>query len=199
MNNREFYTDTFNEIHVPAAVLGKVRNMKMKKITIKRQNKLRHAISVIAVLAVCLIASNGICYAATGDTWIQKVTFYMNGEKQELDMTMHKEGNTIVGEVTREIDEGEGKESLMIITGNDVSESDQVIITDSASKETSLVSENDKIYLVIGDNLKKIDITEDFADGKCSGMVELEGVTYNYEVTGTLEENNIRFDCISNN
>ena len=195
MNNKEFYTDTFNEVHVPAAVLGKVRDMKMEKTTIKRQNKLRYAVSAVAVLAVCLIASNGICYAATGDTWIQKVTFYVNGEKQELDMTMHKEGDTLVGEVTREID---GKESYMIITGSDASESDQVMITDSADKETSLVSEDDKIYLVIGDNLKRIDITEDFTDGKCSGTVELEGVTYNYEVTGTLEDNSIRLDCVSN-
>lgn len=195
MNNKEFYTDTFNEVHVPAAVLGKVRDMKMEKTTIKRQNKLRYAVSAVAFLAVCLIASNGICYAATGDTWIQKVTFYVNGEKQELDMTMHKEGDTLVGEVTREID---GKESYMIITGSDASESDQVMITDSADKETSLVSEDDKIYLVIGDNLKRIDITEDFADGKCSGTVELEGVTYNYEVTGTLEDNSIRLDCVSN-
>lgn len=195
MNNKEFYKDTFNEVHVPAAVLGKVRDMKMEKTTIKRQSRLRYAVSVVAVLAVCLIASNGICYAATGDTWIQKVTFYVNGEKQELDMTMHKEGDTLIGEVTREID---GKESYMIITGSDTSESDQVMITDSADKETSLVSEDDKIYLVIGDNLKRIDITEDFADGKCSGTVELEGVTYNYEVTGTLEDNSIRLDCVSN-
>lgn len=195
MNNKEFYTDTFNEVHVSATVLGKVRDMKMEKTTIKRQNKLRYAASVVAILAVCLIASNGICYAATGDTWIQKVTFYVNGEKQELDMTMHKEGDTLVGEVTREI---EGKESYMIITSSDASESDQVMITDSANKETSLVSEADKIYLVIGGNLKRIDITEDFADGKCSGTVELEGVTYNYEVTGTLEDNSIRLDCLSN-
>lgn len=195
MNNKEFYTDTFNEVHVPATVLGKVRDMKMEKTTIKRQNKLRYAVSVVAILTVCLIASNGICYAATGDTWIQKVTFYVNGEKQELDMTMHKEGDTLVGEVTREI---EGKESYMIITSSDASESDQVMITDSANKETSLVSEADKIYLVIGGNLKRIDITEDFADGKCSGTVELEGVTYNYEVTGTLEDNSIRLDCLSN-
>lgn len=195
MNNKEFYTDTFNEVHVSATVLGKVRDMKMEKTTIKRQNKLRYAASVVAILAVCLIASNGICYAATGDTWIQKVTFYVNGEKQELDMTMHKEGDTLVGEVTREI---EGKESYMIITSSDASESDQVMITDSANKETLLVSEADKIYLVIGGNLKRIDITEDFADGKCSGTVELEGVTYNYEVTGTLEDNSIRLDCLSN-
>lgn len=86
----------------------------------------------------------------------------------------------------------------MIITSSDASESDQVMITDSANKETSLVSEADKIYLVIGGNLKRIDITEDFADGKCSGTVELEGVTYNYEVTGTLEDNSIRLDCLSN-
>lgn len=198
MNNKEFYKDTFNEVHVPAAVLGKVRDMKMEKATIKRQSKLRYAVSVVAVLAVCLIASNGICYAATGDTWIQKVTFYVNGEKQELDVTMHKEGDTVVGEVTREIDEGKGEESYVIMADDNTLESDEEIIAESAIKETSLVSEDNKVYLVIGDNLKKIDITEDFADGKCSGTVELEGVTYNYEVTGTLEESSIRLNCVSN-
>lgn len=194
MNNKEFYTDTFNEVHVPAAVLGKVRDMKMERAAIKRQSKLRYAVSAVAVLAVCLIASNGICYAATGDTWIQKVSFYVNGEKQELDVTMHKEGDTVVGEVTREVDEGE--EAYVITTDN--IGSDEEIVVESAIKDTSLISEGDKVYLVIGDNLKKIDITEDFADGKCSGSFELEGLTYNYEVTGTVEESSISLNCVSN-
>lgn len=194
MNNKEFYTDTFNEIHVPAAVLGKVRDMKMEREAIKRQSKLRYAVSAVAVLAVCLIASNGICYAATGDTWIQKVSFYVNGEKQELDVTMHKEGDTVVGEVTREVDEGE--EAYVVTTDN--IGSDEEIVVESAIKDSSLISEGDKVYLVIGDNLKKIDITEDFADGKCSGSFELEGLTYNYEVTGTVEESSISLNCVSN-
>lgn len=194
MNNKEFYTDTFNEVHVPAAVLGKVRDMKMERAAIKRQSKLRYAVSAVAVLAVCLIASNGICYAATGDTWIQKVSFYVNGEKQELDVTMHKEGDTVVGEVTREVDEGE--EAYVITTDN--IGSDEEIVVESAIKDTSLISEGDKVYLVIGDNLKKIDITEDFADGKCSGSFKLEGLTYNYEVTGTVEESSISLNCVSN-
>lgn len=194
MNNKEFYTDTFNEVHVPAAVLGKVRDMKMERAAIKRQSKLRYAVSAVAVLAVCLIASNGICYAATGDTWIQKVSFYVNGEKQELDVTMHKEGDTVVGEVTREVDEGE--EAYVVTTDN--IGSDEEIVVESAIKDTSLISEGDKVYLVIGDNLKKIDITEDFADGKCSGSFELEGLTYNYEVTGTVEESSISLNCVSN-
>ena len=194
MNNKEFYTDTFNEVHVPAAVLGKVRDMKMERAAIKRQSKLRYAVSAVAVLAVCLIASNGICYAATGDTWIQKVSFYVNGEKQELDVTMHKEGDTVVGEVTREVDEGE--EAYVVTTDN--IGSDEELVVESAIKDTSLISEGDKVYLVIGDNLKKIDITEDFADGKCSGSFELEGLTYNYEITGTVEESSISLNCVSN-
>ena len=30
MNNREFYKETMDEVHIPEAVLGKVRNMKME-------------------------------------------------------------------------------------------------------------------------------------------------------------------------
>lgn len=196
MNNKEFYKDTFNEVHVPAVLLGKVRDMKMEKATIKKQSKLRYAVSVVAVLAFCLIASNGICYAATGDTWIQKVTYYVNGEQQELDVTMHKEGDTIVGEVTKEIDETEGEERIEMVTDGDVSDFGAEMEL-SANMKTSLVKEDNKIYLVIGDNQKKIDITEDFADGKCNGTFEMENKTYNYEVTGTVEECGIRLSCSS--
>ena len=49
-----------------------------------------------------------------------------------------------------------------------------------------ILQENERIYLVIGDS--KIDITEDFADGECSGTFEFKGVTFEYELSGTVDD-----------
>lgn len=196
MNNREFYKETMDEVHIPEAVLRKVRNMKMEQKMMKKRETLRYAASVLAVLAICFAASNGICYAATGNTWVGKITMYVNGEKVEKDITLYKDenGNVIHGEIEAE----EGTDSLEVILPEGASEAaydeaDNSISFGSSNtgKEYRLISEEDKNYLVIGDNLLKIDITEDFADGKCSGSFEWEGVTYQYEITGDMEEYDI--------
>lgn len=196
MNNREFYKETMDEVHIPEAVLRKVRNMKMEQKMMKKRETLRYAASVLAVLAICFAASNGICYAATGNTWVGKITMYVNGEKVEKDITLYKDenGNVIHGEIEAE----EGTDSLEVILPEGASEAaydeaDNSISFGSSNtgKEYRLISEEGKNYLVIGDNLLKIDITEDFADGKCSGSFEWEGVTYQYEITGDMEEYDI--------
>ena len=121
---------------------------------------------------------------------------YVNGEKVEKDITLYKDenGNVIHGEIEAE----EGTDSLEVILPEGASEAaydeaDNSISFGSSNtgKEYRLISEEDKNYLVIGDNLLKIDITEDFADGKCSGSFEWEGVTYQYEITGDMEEYDI--------
>ena len=175
MNNREFYKETMDEVHIPEAVLGKVRNMKTEQSRIKKRETLRYAVSVLAVLMICFAASNGICYAATGNTWVGKLTMYVNGEKVEQDITLYKDedGDVIHGKIEAE----EGADSL------------EIILPEGASE--AAYDEEGKNYLVIGDNFLKIDITEDFADGKCSGSFEWEGVTYQYEITGDMEEYDI--------
>lgn len=196
MNNREFYKETMDEVHIPEAVLGKVRNMKMEQKMIKKRETLRYAVSVLSVLAICFAASNGICYAVTGNTWVGKITMYVNGEKVEKDITLYKDenGDVIHGEIEAE----EGADSLEVILPEGASEAAYDEADNSISfgnsntgKEYHLISEEGKNYLVIGDNLLKIDITEDFADGKCSGSFELEGVKYQYEITGDMEEYDI--------
>lgn len=196
MNNREFYKETMDEVHIPEAVLRKVRNMKMEQKMMKKRETLRYAASVLAVLAICFAASNGICYAATGNTWVGKITMYVNGEKVEKDITLYKDenGNVIHGEIEAE----EGAESLEVILPEGASEAAYDEADNSISfgnsnmgKEYRLISEEGKNYLVISDNLLKIDITEDFADGKCSGSFEWEGVIYQYEITGDMEEYDI--------
>lgn len=195
MNNKEFYRESFDEVHVPDAVLRKVRNMKVEQSGMKRKSKLKYAAAMAAVLLVCFIASNGICYAATGNTWIGKVTMYINGEKMEKDITFHKDGDSIYGEI--KLDKNPDEVEVIVpdeassgqVTYDENDASAVIVFEGSDGNQCGeLVSENGKNYLVIGEELLKIDITEDFADGKCSGTFELDGKEYSYEVTGDMEK-----------
>lgn len=192
MKNKEYYQETFNEIHVPEAVLGKVRDMKMEEKKIQKKSRLRYAAAIAAAFGLCIVASNGICYAATGNTWVEKVILYVNGEPVEQDITWYQEGDTVYGQMEYEI-EGDEPASVVFYDGagaapelEDVADKDAVEYSDVVDFTTEIIEENNRLFLVIGDS--KIDITEDFADGACSGTFEFQGVTHNYEVTGTPDE-----------
>lgn len=68
MENRTYYCNTFQEVHAPKALAGKVINM-----TNHKKNNLT-LIKKFAVTAASLVAlfvgSNAIAYAATGSTWV---------------------------------------------------------------------------------------------------------------------------------
>ncbi len=197
MKNKEYYQETFDEVHVSEALLGKVKGMKMEEKKIQRKSKLRYAAAIAAAFGICIAASNGICYAATGNTWVEKVILYINGEPVEQDITWHEEGDTVYGEFEYETD-GE-KPAKVVFYGADGSRLETEgtgngFICGKAGEgeqpesdfSAELLREDDRIYLAIGDS--RIDITEDFADGSCSGSFEYEGTIYEYEVTGTVDE-----------
>ena len=48
MKNKEYYQGTFDEVHVPEAVLGKVKGMKMEEKKIQKKSKLRYAAAIAA-------------------------------------------------------------------------------------------------------------------------------------------------------
>lgn len=201
MKNKEYYQSTFDEVHVPEAVLGKVKGMKMEEKKIQKKSKLRYAAAIAAAFGLCIVASNGICYAATGNTWVEKVILHINGEAVEQDITWHQDGDLVYGEFEYETD---GEEPAVIefydaeasvpkvtdgtgygfIAGK--ASEDETMEHSESDFHTEILQENERIYLVIGDS--KIDITEDFADGECSGSFEFKGVTFDYEVTGTVDE-----------
>lgn len=182
-DNVTYYKDTFDEIHVPETLFGKVMDMSMEKGKWKRQRRLKFAGSIVGALALCMVISNGVCYAATGGTWVSKVTLYINGENVTQDVTWHKDDD---GNMYGRIGTEEGDCIFYDKSyGEDVSYQ-EAVVTSVQDMQSEIVCEGDKQYLIIGDS--KIDITEDFADGRCSGTFELEGVTFQYEVTGNVEE-----------
>ena len=182
--NRQLYQSTFQKIHAPKDLLRKVKSMdkqtKIKTFTLRKIGV------VAAAFVLVLVSSNVITYAASGSTWIGKAMLTMNGQQQEVDVTIQKsqegdqeEGsvvnisigyNAIKGELSDENDIGENKKEMPDFT-------------------TSVEKEGDQVFLIV--NGKKINITEDLTDEKCEGTFEWEEETYRYIVMGTLEENTI--------
>lgn len=64
MNNKEFYRNTFNQIHVSERMLRKVKTMEKDRKFIRRNIYMK--IAAAAFIIFLLIGSNAICYAATG-------------------------------------------------------------------------------------------------------------------------------------
>ncbi len=193
MKNRDYVRSAYDEIHVPDALFGKV-------ISMKKENKIRSVLKSAAIafgaFTITFVASNGICYAATGETWVGKAIVYINGEKQEHEITYVQEGDKIVGKIEFEVDEqqdiavqvddeadGAVEYNIQVDSNADTSsEYDDAALVDMAILETG----NDKVYLVILD--KTADITEDYADGEAKGQIDVNGQTVNYTVKGNRDE-----------
>ena len=181
MNNRDYVRGAYDEIHAPDALFGKVMDMKNKEVKkFDKRNVLKYA-AAFAAIAVAFAGSNGICYAATGETWVEKAYVYINGEKQEQEINYTQEGDTEVGEIQLEVDEDDDVEVSLV---------EEVVLTeentDSSMENTAEIkNENGKVYLVVlGET---VDITEDFADGEAAGQGDCDGEMVNYTVTGTAD------------
>lgn len=179
MKNRDYVRGAYDEIHAPDALFGKVMNMKKKENNMR--NVLKYAAAAFGVFALTFAASNGICYAATGETWVEKAIVYINGEKQEVDVTVTQEGDAVVAEMSLEVDENDDVVVSMVDEA-DVATED---IVGSMDNTAELKVEDDKVYLVIAD--ETVDITEDFADGEATGQIKYDGEMVNYIVTGNAE------------
>ena len=102
MNEKENVKKIYDQIHAPEALLGKV--MEMKKDTFKFRNGVKYAIAAVAALALTIITSNGICYAATGETLFSKIKVCINGNEVTPDVTWQEEDGRMVGSFEMELD-----------------------------------------------------------------------------------------------
>lgn len=188
MNNKKLYKDTFDEITMSEEAFGKVRNMKIEGKKTKRKLCFRFA-TVLAALVVVFALSNGIAYAATGSSLIEKavdiwyedengmiVEMYIDGEKQEnISSDIEKSGHY------EWIYENGVKQEM-----------------DISYAYVGKVKEIDgRVYLILGDNEKRFDITEDFKDGEAEVEVECFGNTLLYTVEGTVEDNDINIQNLT--
>lgn len=204
MKNKEAIKHVYDEIHAPDALFGKVMEMDRKESKIK--NVVRYAMGTVAALVLAFITSNGICYAATGQTWISKAMVYINGQATEAEITWHKEGDQVYGEMEVDVEEGTATrvDTFVSITDDVQNErtysiSEEVFLEDEEvfPVEDAIMAEvkeeEEKVYLIT--EIEKVDITEDFRDGEATGSFVYCGLTMRYIVTGTVEKYEISITC----
>lgn len=192
-DNYELYVSTFDEVHASDELLRKVRNMTETKPK-KKIYAIRKVLYVAAAVVIILIASNAIVYAATGETWIEMVTVnvILNGEPREIEALKTTDAD---GNISYKIDfeEQNGVKQSLEFVGDDAELSDgESISIETPGTEPTLTEEDGKIYFELPAMDIKEDITEDFADGKASVIIDatggkklvvtIEGTLESYEV-----------------
>lgn len=196
MIDKKKYSDMMNEIHVPSEVLGKVINMKKETKFINKKKLLRNLAATAAAIGAVFVASNGICYAASGKTWVESVIVYINGEPTEQEITYTQNGDYVEGSMSFDVDDDS---SFQIDFGvsedavdNDANKEFSYDVKEYPSGNGSYLETRDgKLYLVIPE-VKTIDITGELDDGICEGEFVIdESIKYTYTITGTTEEYNI--------
>ena len=122
MTNKEKYKQAFSGLHASIDV-GMEDIMKKKSANIAK----RIAVAAVA-LAIGFAGSNGVCYAATGETWVEKVFLKVNGvdtevKKMELDEGMvgyeielppYKDGENLEEQVAIIISDEENLENVNV-------------------------------------------------------------------------------------
>lgn len=195
MSNRSQYKAMMEEVHAPANVLARVKGIPMEKKQVGGF-ALRTATVACAALLGAFAVTNGVCYAATGETWVEKATVYINGEEKQVDVQMHQDGDTTVGEVTYELADGSG--SVVLSTseeGGDLTSGDYSFeITDytvggvkaySDMEGTQVLESEDGKVVFSGDGIEPVDITDQLKEaGAATGTFDRDGKTYVYKVTG---------------
>ena len=197
MKNRESVKRVYDEIHAPDALFGKV--MEMDKKQSKVRNIVKYAMGTAAALALAFVTSNGICYAATGQTWISKAIVYINGEAMEQEIEWHQEGDLLYSTIEVPVEEGdEAQVEVFSFVADSEQMVEQMMILEGTNEElvigaeqedlfsVELLEEDGKVYLTAGE--EKIDITDDLSDGEASGTFEYCGLTMTYLVSGTAGE-----------
>lgn len=195
MSNASQYKAMMDEVHASADLIGKVKGIPMEKMK-TRSMALRLTTVTCAGLLGAFVVTNGVCYAATGETWVEKATVWMNGEPVEMDVQMSQQGDTTVGTVEYTAEGADGQGGDVTITmkaeGGDFSGTTYEIkdwTEDGDGAIEGVVQESDdgRILLVPGDGIQAdpIDISDQIGErGSAVGAFEADGATYAYYVGG---------------
>lgn len=118
MTNKEKYKQAFSVLHASTDV-------RLEDIMKKKSANVAKRIAVAAVaLTVGFVGSNGVCYAATGETWVEKVFVKVNGVDTEV-TKMELEDGMVGFEI----------ELPPYQDGENLEEQSAIIITDEESLE----------------------------------------------------------------
>ena len=140
---KEKIRQVYDEIHAPEVLLGKV--LEMKKDEFKGRRMVKYIAAAVLALAITVVASNGICYAATGETWIGKMKVWINGVETEQDITWRQEGDALYGTIEMEVEEGEPFEMEIVTEEGETDNFEEVVIVAvTTEKEDKDDSESDE-------------------------------------------------------
>lgn len=120
MKNQEKFKQTFDEIHAPEALLGKVMDLQMEKKEFKTRNLVKAAVCALAVTLGMFGAGNGICYAATGESLVTKMKIVINGEETVQDVEWKQTEEGYHGEVV--IPDEDGASVTVFTVSDDIPE-----------------------------------------------------------------------------
>lgn len=209
MSNRKQYKAMMNDVHAPAEVLGKVRGIPMEKIK-KRTVALKFATATCAALLGVFVVTNGVSYAATGETWVEKATVYINGEPTEMDVHMAKNGDTVIGTMEYTVDEEEGGETYAFTTMSEGGSLDDASIeinnhvsdtyqAQAAGADCQVLESDDGRVILSPAGADSVDITDQVKDGGvATGTFQKDGATYVYKVTGESGNYHVSVEAESN-
>lgn len=111
--NKEYYQNTFDEVHASEELLRKVKDMKNEdnRKVVRRKIKMRYA--VVAAALVAVISSNIVSFAASGTTWVEKVIVKVTVDGEKRDIEMKKSVDEFGNEsYEMEVPEGAGSVSM---------------------------------------------------------------------------------------
>ena len=203
MSNKQRYKETFDTMMLSEERIRKVKSMIEKNGKKKiRRTGFRVAVSAAVLTAIFLIGNVAV-YAATGSTLVEKgmekVSFCVKKDNVSVTGEVIKTEKDKDGNTSYEMKSKDGQVSSRISVNNRYLETESISVvagTDDKELAVRLISarlekEGKKVYLVIGDKEKRLDITKDFADGTAKGEFELDGESYQFVVAGTVEKNDI--------
>ena len=176
-NNKSFYKETFEEILVPEGLVEKVGRISEGKAK-SRRSTARDVMRKVAIAAAVLVAlfagSNGIAYAMTGETWVEKIILRRNIDGVEYEVEAEarelRNGETVYyGGI-------EGTDGVMHMF---VEHDSGGVYMEIESTGAEVWMQDGRIYIWDGD--LEIDITDDFEDdGFAIGTYKVNGVLKAY-------------------
>lgn len=190
MELKLIYKETFDEISVPEALAGKVKNMLKlkesreladKKYAREGKNTVlkKLAVAAAAAFVVLFVGSNGIVYATTGSTWVKTVMVSLNGTEYSMNLKGEVGDDNLVT-YSGYIGEEDNPTAVMIVNELEAGGAEEAVNTYIIMSSPEIVEKDGKIYLK--DNQVEIDITEDAKDGIASGTYQVDNITYQYQV-----------------
>ena len=139
MTNKEKYKQAFSGLHASIDV-GMEDIMKKKSANIAK----RIAVAAVA-LAIGFAGSNGVCYAATGETWVEKVFLKVNGVDTEVKKMELDEGMVGYEIELPPYKNGENLEEQVVIIISDEENLENVNVTyDENGRENGIIVEFEK-------------------------------------------------------